>query len=875
MGSPNVRSFLLSRRALLSAATAAAAMGSSCGQPAAAAPPGPNRTGARPTAEDFTQMRQQWRALWVSDGYDPADPAIAPVLTRITTEAQTFASTLDRSADRAYLWEDAQLEVQISFAISVSFYRLRQMALAWATPGTDLAGDADLLADIKAAFDWMVAHYYREDGEIIGNWYEWQISGPQAFNDAVVLTYDQLTAEQVGGYARAVANFTPEPFATAANRALSANVVVGWGALAGDANAVTKGVEGLAPVFEYATSGDGFYRDGSFLQHGTYPYVGAYGASILDALVPLLGTVAGTAWQVDAPIVYAWLRDTFDPVIWRGALLDTVSGRTISRYNEHEHYHGHYVLEAALGLAASAPAEHEPWLRSVLKEWMLSDRFDDPTPQRNIPIVLAAKSLAEDDTVVRRGELLASLVFHHQDRIVHRRPDWMLGIAMNSTRISRFESINEENFKAWMTADGATYLYTGDSGRYVDAWWPTVDPYRIPGTTVDVRPRTLGEGRNTTGPNAWAGGACLDGRFTAGGMHLTAHGGSLTVRKSWMCFDGEVVALGAGLTATDGRRAETVVENRRLGADGDEKVLVDGKAPVPSLGSSATVNGARWLHLEGTGGYVFPGRVDLHLRRETRTGKWSDVTHHPVWAKDDPVSANYLTAWLDHGLDPTDDTYAYFLLPTAGPKETKRYSRQPGTTVVANAAAVQAARRLDAGVLCANLWQAGAVSLVTSTGAASLVVEEGRSEVTVTVADPTHLAATLTLTLDVTATAVESVDEGLTVTALDPVTIAVDLTGTAGASRTVRLATRSLAAADVRRRLAQLRAEGAVDARAFAVLDRRLERIDEVAGQGRPARHLLATFRRTMLAFRADSVTEPAADTLDDLAQRLTAHVPA
>ncbi len=73
---------------------------------------------------------------------------------------------------------------------------------------------------------------------------------------------DELTPAQVASYTRAVANFTPEPFATAANRALSAGVVVGWGALASNADAVSKGVDGLAPVFEYATAGDGFYRDG-------------------------------------------------------------------------------------------------------------------------------------------------------------------------------------------------------------------------------------------------------------------------------------------------------------------------------------------------------------------------------------------------------------------------------------------------------------------------------------------------------------------------------------------------------------------------------------------------------------------------------------
>lgn len=866
---PPVGPSSLSRRALLLTGAAVAA--------GAALPFGAGPAAAEVPAEDtwFTQMRTQWRALWVAEEYDPTDPAIAAVLSRLTTEAQRYWSTMDRSDGRTYLWEDAQLDVHVSFAISVSFYRLRQMALAWATKGTELTDNAELLADIIAGFDWMVANYYREDGEIIGNWYEWQISGPQAFNDGVVLVYDQLTAHHVGAYTRAVANFTPEPFGTAANLALTANVVVGWGALAGNAEAVTKGVEGLAPVFEYATEGDGFYRDGSFIQHGMYPYLGAYGASILDSLVPLLGTVANTPWQVDASVAYAWIRDSFDPVIWRGALLDMVSGRTIARYNEHEHYHGHYVLDAALGLVDSAPSDQRSWLRSVLKEWLVSDTFDDPTPQRSVPIVLAAQALATDDSVRRRGELVLSKVFHHQDRIVHRRPGWLLGIAMSSTRIARFESINDENLKAWLTADGATYLYAHDSGRMVDAYWPTIDPYRIPGTTVDVRPRQLGEGRNEAGPNPWAGGACLDGRFTAGGMDVRVHGGSLALRKSWMCFDDEVVALGAGITARDGSRVETIVENRRLRDSGDEVVRVDGKQPVPSLGSSATVDDARWLHIEQTGGYVFPTPVKLNVKRETRTGKWSDITHHPVWAKDDPVTANYLTAWLGHGVDPSGDTYAYVLLPTASVEETERYSDQPGTAVVANTAKVQAARALLTGVLCANFWAPGEASTVSATGGVSIVVEEGDAELAIALADPTHLATTLEVGLAVTGTKVIVADPGITVTSLDPVRLSVDFAGTAGATLALRLTYAPLTVADVRARLAELHDGGHVATGAYVSLDRQLAAIGRAVQRGRSARSLVEAFRRTVAAHRRAGLSESAADTMDDLGQRLVARVPA
>lgn len=223
------------------------------------------------TDDDFARMRAQWRAGYVGSGYDPADPAIAPGLANLAAETHQWWSTMETGADRAFLWPDARLDVQISFAISICFGRLSRMALGWATPGTDTYGDPKLLADVIAAMDWMVAHYYREDGEIIGNWYEWMISGPQSCNLAAMLVYDHLNADQIGAYTRAVAHYTPEPSATAANRVLTADVVIGRGILAGDAAAVRLGVDGLEPVMAYADHGDGFHRDGSFIQHDYYP----------------------------------------------------------------------------------------------------------------------------------------------------------------------------------------------------------------------------------------------------------------------------------------------------------------------------------------------------------------------------------------------------------------------------------------------------------------------------------------------------------------------------------------------------------------------------------------------------------------------------
>jgi hypothetical protein len=51
-----------------------------------------------------------------------------------------------------------------------------------------------------------------------------------------------------------------------------------------------------------------------------------------------------------------------------------------------------------------------------------------------------------------------------------------------------------------------TYIYSTDLAQFSDDFWPTVDPYRLPGTTVDVTSRADGSGQSYLSPNNWVGG---------------------------------------------------------------------------------------------------------------------------------------------------------------------------------------------------------------------------------------------------------------------------------------------------------------------------------------------------------------------------------
>jgi hyaluronate lyase len=149
-------------------------------------------------------------------------------------------------------------------------------------------------------------------------------------------------------------------------------------------------------------------------------------------------------------------------------------------------------------------------------------------------------------------------------RAVHRRPGFAFGISMSFTLIKPYESINGENLHGWHTGDGMTYLYKAPPSslsQYANAYWPTVDPYRLPGTTVEAL--TLADGVALTTTTHWAGGATVNG-LGAIAMSLAAPKTTLTARKAWFCIGDAVVCLGTNITASDGLDIETTVDNRNV-----------------------------------------------------------------------------------------------------------------------------------------------------------------------------------------------------------------------------------------------------------------------------------------------------------------------
>ncbi|MFC0629469.1 polysaccharide lyase 8 family protein [Kribbella deserti] len=755
---------------------------------------------ASATPADFAGLRAKWAAdLTGGTALDPADPDYAAALTRLDNAATTALARLDRTTGRTRVFLDQDLKLDP--AIPASYVRLEQLATAWATRGSRYFGDASLLSDVLAGLESMYQLIYKPGTVEFGNWWSWEIGATRPLANTMVLLYAQIPAEARQRYCAAIDHFVPDPYwmfppergriiSTGANRVDLCQAVIVRALVTEDEAKLTHARDGLSDTWQYVTSGDGFYRDGSFVQHTYVAYTGTYGHVLLSGIGKLLALLANSPWAITDPkrqILFDSVAKAYLPVVHDLRMMDFVRGRALSRSNASDHNDGYTAAEAILRLAQGVePALAAKW-RAAVAGWLARDTFGNMLSGATIPRVSLVKSLRASG-VTPAPEPDGHTLFAGMDRSVHRRNGWAFAISMASRRIAYYESGNGENEQGYHTGSGMTYLYDRDNGQYADAFWPTVDRYRLPGITVDrlpLPPKAGGEWGEARPPSAtWVGGSTLDG-YAAVGQHLEGPVSPMRARKSWFCFDEYVVALGAGITGSSGHAVETVVENRNLHASGTNALLVDGVATAQALGEGATVAGARWAHLDGVCGYVFPNGSNLKVLREARTGAWRDVN---TGGSTTPITRRYLTMWLDHGVDPRNASYGYLVAPGASADRTKQLARSSGLMILRNTADAQAVVHPTLGLAMTNFWKPGSVADVVAETPCSVIQRWKDNQLHLAISDPTQLSASVRLRLVLPGFRLVRADDGVTARRTSRgLEITVDVTGAAGASKAVVL----------------------------------------------------------------------------------------
>jgi hyaluronate lyase len=829
------------RRRTLIGGSMALAAGSAAGggllsAPAAgAAPRSPATPRSAQEADVYLELLRRWRTV-VTGGGAP-DGEYGEIYARAVAAQDRAAlrhlASMATDPGAPTPWADLPLDEQDAPSANVTGVanRLRAIAVAVATETGALYGDGEAAARAAAGCRiWWQARYHAGQAQY-GNWWDWEIGSPRAITDTLTLLGDAVDDETREGILAAIDHFVPDPrrmlrgelWSTGANLVDLCRVVALRGALGRDDTRLALGASSLAGVVDPVRVGDGFHPDGSFVMHTSVAYPGTYGQVLVKGMAELMRLLVDTPWDVaehERRLTTEAIDRTFTPFVHRGLMLDAVRGRAIARHNATDADDGFKFTIDLLTLAGALPAAEAPAaarLRAIAKDWLLRNDWR-PLGGRQPAQIAAAAEVLGDPAITPQDGPLGHFGYPDMERYVHRRPGWTYCLSLNSDRIARYEYMNGENAHGWHTGDGMAQLITdGDPFQYTDAYWPTADPKRLPGITVDTAPLPVGAGGDNDheplSGTRWSGQVRLDG-FALAGMDFRGIQSPLRARKSWLFLDDAVLAAGSGITADDGRRIETVVDHRSLHDPADPAALVRGRlrvdgAPVPDvLGETLTHPGARWAHLGGTGGYVFLDGPDhtpaLHSRREDRTGAWRDIHRGGPTA---PLTRRYLTLWHDHGTGPRGAGYAHLLLPGASFGATAARAGYPGVRVLELGPRAHAFRTLpgalsgrpDSPVLTAlNFFAAGRAASVTADGPCAVLALRTAGDdgaLRIAVSDPSRSVPVVRLLLDAPELrryrAVREADEGVTVLSTGPggLRLLVETGGSHGAGRTVTLTT--------------------------------------------------------------------------------------
>jgi hyaluronate lyase len=715
--------------------------------------------------DDYDKARERYTTqLTGGNDIDLTDPYIARTVKEIGEKAFNIDKKINHNLDNGVFTDITEFN---EANLLTSYTRLKDMALAWATVGSQAHHNQDLKSDILTAMDWLAANWYSTNRPMPrtpafdklpnANWFTWNIAAPQSLDACMVLMYPALSKEQIAAYCASIDYYNPNIAEyTGANLAWVAQVILLRGLVAKDAAKVANGLLGMNKAMAYVKMPiEGFYPDGSHTAHKSVPYTGGYGPAQFHNCISVTDMLSVTSTLkvtgANAQNVYRWAFDSFKPVIYKGGVMPMVMGRYAGRVGSHNEGAG--IMQAILFLSQSAPdsnagmgvnfkgeaypANPKLAMQQLLKYWFAADNVEDHTPTGIFYYKMYKEFLAKN--IQPAAEPIGHFRFPAMDRVVHLRPGYGFGLSMFSTHLKNFETLNEFN-KGWHVSDGMTYIFNNDLTQYDDNFWPTVDSYRLPGTTVAQHTT---EEKDTKSDQDWVGGCDLGANGIAG---MSLHVGELKALKSWFMFDDVIVALGAGITSTGKEPIETIVENRKLDEKNDNLFNVNGtkQANTYKINTLADVN---WAHLSGNVpgadmGYYFYSPAQVNYARESRKGAWSDVSIH---RSKETVSNNYLTLWFDHKTQPVDSTYAYAVLPGKSVVEMKAYSASPSTTVLANSKNVQAVWDMAGNIVGANFWTNTTQSVfiakqpfITCNSAASVMTRQANGQIEIAVTDPTQ-----------------------------------------------------------------------------------------------------------------------------------------
>lgn len=644
---------------------------------------------------NYEKLKNTWLDVnYGYDKYDESNPDMKKKFEATENEANKLLSEMKTESGRTYLWESSK-DIDTKSADMTRTYRnIEKIAEAMNHPKTTLKNDENK-KKLKDALEWLHKNAYGKDPDkkvadlktnfsksapqknTNLNWWDYEIGTPKSLTNTLILLNGDISSDEKKKYTAPIKTFAPksdeilssvgkaEP-AKGGNLVDIAKVKLLESIIEEDKDMTKNSIDSFNKVFTYVQSNstgkerNGFYKDGSYIDHQDVPYTGAYGVVLLEGISQMMPMIKETPFKETSQndtILKSWIDDGFMPLIYKGEMMDLSRGRAISRENETSHSASVTVMKSLLRLSDAMDESTKAKYKKIVKTSVKSDSsYKQNDYLSSYSDISKMKALMEDSTLSTNDLTQQLKIYNDMDRVTYHNKDldFAFGLSMTSKNVARYESINNENLKGWHTGAGMSYLYNSDVKHYRDNFWATADMKRLAGTTTldNEEPK-----ENKNSDKTFVGGTKFDDQHASIGMEFENQDKTLTAKKSYFILNDKIVFLGTGIKNTDSSmNPVTTIENRK--ANG-YTLYTDDKQTTNSDNQETNS-----VFLESTDtkkniGYHFLNKSKINVKKESHTGKWSEINKSQ---KTEDKKDEYYEVTQKHSN--SDNKYGYVLYPS-------------------------------------------------------------------------------------------------------------------------------------------------------------------------------------------------------------------
>lgn len=147
-------------------------------------------------------------------------------------------------------------------------------------------------------------------------------------------------------------------------------------------------------------------------------------------------------------------------------------------------------------------------------------------------------------------------------------------------------------------------------------------------------------------------------------------------------------------------------------------VWADGQLLPKTDFEAKKIENVDYVAIDKVGGYYFPGGADVTFDKYSENG------------------LGFIDFYVSHGVNPTNEKYAYAILPTMTNEEAAAYAQNPRFTILENVAELQSVRHNDLGITGTVFWEAGETDNLSADINCTVNMYEDENTVKLAIADP-------------------------------------------------------------------------------------------------------------------------------------------